>query len=130
MRLDPAQALAEERGLVGALILEPAMIRVMAPLRPPAWFTHDRCLAVMRALFCIQSPDLDIEEVVAALELHGDLELAGGRAGVEALVLPGPELDAAREDLRIAREELQPLESEAIVIFARRLLDAAPKPET
>lgn len=55
LRLDSALVLGEERRLVGALILDPAMIGVMAPLRPPAWFTDLGSLAIMRALFCLQA---------------------------------------------------------------------------
>lgn len=101
------------------------MIRVMAPLRPPAWFHDARCLAVMQALFCLQRrPRLSAGDVVAALEQHGVLDLVGGRAEVEALVAPGPDLEAARADLAAARHRLGPVEAEPIVVFARQLLRA------
>lgn len=110
---------------MGALILEPAMIGVMAPLRPPAWFTDLGSLAVMRALFCLQRlADLSVEEVIDALERHGALELAGGRAGVEALVQASPTLDAARRELDAARARMRPVQDEELVRIARHLLAA------
>lgn len=107
------------------------MIRVMAPLRPPAWFEDARCLAVMRALFCLQRLlDLSVKDVVDALEVHGalELELVGGESDVEALIAPGPHLEAGRSQLAAARRRLEPVEGEALVVLAMRVLLAERAP--
>lgn len=67
--------------------------------------------------------------MIDALERHGALELAGGRAGVEALVRASPSLDAARRELDAARTRMRPIQEEELVRIARRLLasDALPR---
>lgn len=128
--LDPDLTLAQERGLLGALILEPAMIGVMAPLRPPAWFTHESCLAVMRALYCISHRLKTLTDLIEALERHDALELAGGRDAVEALVQPGPNLDAGLAALAEARAQMRSVDDEEIVRIAGHLLRAEPSRPT
>lgn len=127
LRLGADIALAQERGYVGALILEPSMIGVMATRRPPAWFTDPGCLAVVRALHCLRHVmERSVRDVVTVLEKHDALELAGGREAVEALLEPGPHLEIARAHLAAVRAELGPVERDPLVQLARVLLDAAP----
>jgi hypothetical protein len=117
--------LERARGLLGALILDPPMIRVMAGLRPPSWFLDAGCLAVMRALFCVQRwPGLGVEEVISALQRHGDLDRAGGPDAVRALVKPGPTLEAGRRELASARASMPSVAIDPLVVFSMDLLAA------
>ena len=124
LRDGPDVAREQERALLGALILEPGMVRLAARHRPPAWFTDEKNLVVMRALFCVSSrPDeVDTDAVLETLEVHGALAEVGGRGAVEALVAPRPDLDVARGELAKLRAQLVPVEDETIVLFARTVL--------
>lgn len=123
-----ARHLEQARGILGALILDPPMIPAMARLHPPAWFRDEGCLAVMRAIFCVQRwPDLGVEDVIEALESHGDLDRAGGPGAVRDLVQPGPRLDAGKNELTIARANMAPVVDDPLVQFSVGLLDAWPE---
>lgn len=101
------------------------MIGVMVIHRPAGWFTDPGCLAVMHALYCLRhAMELHVQDVVAALRRHGALEFAGGAAAVEALLEPGPHLEAGRADLAVARAALRPLRTNALVLLAQSLLNA------
>lgn len=67
---------------MGALApaLRPRLIGIFARTHPPRRFSGAGALAIMRAIFCVSSPVYSptTKDVIRALELHGDLELAGG----------------------------------------------------
>lgn len=118
----------QERAVLGALLLDPTLIRPVAARCPPAWFTDVRCVTIMQALFCCSHVSLEVTlaDVVRALESHGQLAFVGGEDEVAGLVQPGPRLDAARAALEDARRRLGPISVDPIVSFARTLLAAEP----
>lgn len=122
-------ALEEERALLGALLLDPTMIRSAARERPPTWFVGEGNLSVMRALYCVAaySPtSVDADRVIEALEAHGELELAGGPENVRALVLRRPALEAAQNWLQELRRRLVAIEDEPVLRAAHALLGGEP----
>lgn len=118
----PVHALACERALLGALILEPAMIETMADQRPPGWFTDPRCVQVMHALICLQRCDaIAIPDVSSVLRRHGALDTVG-TAWLQTLLDESPFLMEARAEVALARARLPPLGEDSLVRLAHRLL--------
>lgn len=125
-----AVAAAEERAYLGALLIVPSMIRIMAVTRPPAWFTDAGCLAIMQALYCLRHRlRLRAADVADVLLRHGALWLAGGPRSIEELVAWTPLLARALEELEDARRALLPVDREPLIQLARHLLDPAPAPD-
>lgn len=129
LRLGRPLAAAQERGYVGALILDPVMISPMARLRPPGWFTDPTALEIMRALFCLQHRTaLRLDDVAEVLQRHGTLNTVGGPSALQALLRPGPFLEVARADLRAERSSLPPVDADWRVQLANGLLGGVSVP--
>ena len=126
----PSTSVTRARALVGAMLLDHRVARLLLAELEQADFEDLPCLAVLWALRQQQAEDEDLDALWAVAEGYSPAlsvvttvgELVGMPDEVAALVEPRPELLDALAAGRAAVEGIMPVEGEPVVMLARALL--------